>query len=85
MIDDPFHKSLRMVSEHPEMAAHTLAGLSESLRLTLREITRLRAIIEKMDQHSPLADSTCDEPGITLSEAVMRQWPELAEPKEASE
>ena len=46
------------------------------------ENQRLRKIIEKMDEHSPRADHTCAEPGITLSEAVMRAWPELAEPND---
>lgn len=74
--------SLRIVRDDPAMGAATMAALSEALRLTLRENTRLKAIIDKMDQHSPRADHTCDEPGITLSEAVMRGWPELAEPKD---
>lgn len=53
-----------------------------SVRIYESEIRRLRGIIDKMDQHSPRADRTCAEPGITLSEAVMRAWPELAEPKD---
>lgn len=37
------------------------------------EIEDLRAIIARMDEAFPLADETCEEPGITLSEAVRRE------------
>ena len=36
------------------------------------EIERLRALIKRIDATAPLADSTCREPGITISEAVSR-------------
>ena len=36
------------------------------------EVTRLRAIIAHIDKTAPRADRTCDEPGITLSEAARR-------------
>ena len=52
----------------------TLIALAPTLAA---ELVRLRAIIEKVDQYMPVADSTCDEPGITFTEAIMRQWPEL--------
>lgn len=42
-----------------------------------QENARLKMIIARMDGAVPVADKTCDQPGITLSEAVMRQWPEL--------
>lgn len=42
------------------------------------EIERLAAIIAVMDASSPRADRTCAEPGITLSQAVEREYPHLA-------
>jgi hypothetical protein len=36
------------------------------------EVERLRKIIRVIDELSPRADHTCDEPGITLSEAARR-------------
>lgn len=42
------------------------------------EIERLTAIIAVMDASSPRADHTCAEPGITLSQAVEREYPHLA-------
>jgi Lar family restriction alleviation protein len=36
------------------------------------EMERLREIIRVIDELSPRADHTCDEPGITLSEAARR-------------
>lgn len=38
------------------------------------EVERLRLIIAKIDATLPKADHTCDEPGITYSEAVRRQF-----------
>lgn len=63
------------------------AGLVDSLQALLkqahsiiadgiRENNELRAIIALMDKYAPLADETCDEPGITLSEAVRREMKE---------
>lgn len=43
------------------------------------EINRLKDIISIMDEYTPKADDTCAEPGITFSEAVMRQFPRLKE------
>jgi len=43
------------------------------------EWDELKAIIARMDQAVPLADQTCDEPGITLSEAVRRERAALRE------
>jgi len=37
-----------------------------------RKISRYQALIRAMDEAAPPADSTCDEPGITFSEAVSR-------------
>jgi hypothetical protein len=33
----------------------------------------LIAILERIDKVTPLADTSCDKPGITLSEAVFRE------------
>lgn len=55
----------------------TVAALADLADAQAQENAKLKAIIAKMDAHSPRADKTCDDPGITLSEAVMRQWPEL--------
>ncbi len=41
------------------------------------EKERLTAVIANMDACSPLADKTCAEPGITLSQAVEREYPHL--------
>lgn len=38
-----------------------------------RERDELRAIIALIDRKVPVADDTCDEPGITISEAARRQ------------
>jgi hypothetical protein len=38
----------------------------------LAEIKELQALIQYIDAHAPRADSTCDEPGISLSEAAKR-------------
>jgi hypothetical protein len=41
-----------------------------------REIAQLKAIIKLIDETVPLADDTCDEPGITFSKACRRQLTE---------
>ena len=38
-----------------------------------RENAQLKAIIKLIDKTVPMADDTCDEPGITFSEACRRQ------------
>lgn len=59
----------------------TLTADNAALRKRVEELEgeskRLGLIIARMDGCAPVADNTCAEPGITLSEAVMRQWPEL--------
>lgn len=55
----------------------TLIALAPTLAA---EVVRLRAIIERVDQCAPVADETCDESGITFTEAIMRQWPVLHPP-----
>ena len=61
-----------------------LIALAPSLAATATdqqaEIGRLTAIIAVMDASSPRADHTCAEPGITLSQAVEREYPHLARP-----
>jgi hypothetical protein len=37
------------------------------------QLAKVQAIITRIDQVAPLADETCDEPGITLSEAIRRE------------
>jgi len=37
------------------------------------ENERLKEVIKRIDEVVPHADETCDEPGITLSEAVRRE------------
>ena len=44
----------------------------DALTALLAEVERLRAILAYIDIHAPLADATCAEPGITLSEAARR-------------
>ena len=66
----------RLIAAAPALR-DTVADLADLADAQAQENARLKGIIAKMDAHSPLADKTCDEPGITLSEAVMRQWPEL--------
>ena len=44
---------------------------SERERMNTR-IAELEAVLSYIDAHAPLADATCDEPGITLSEAARR-------------
>ena len=60
-----------------DTANATLIALAPTLAA---EVVRLRGIIEKVDQYVPVADDTCDEPGILFTEAIMRQWPELRPP-----
>lgn len=63
-------------------AARELDAMTRPLALTVieqqAEIERLTAIIAVMDASSPRADHTCAEPGITLSQAVEREYPHLA-------
>ena len=51
-------------------AWNTRVYLHDAIR---KERDELRAIIKRMDSVCPVADSTCDEPGITLSEATRRE------------
>ena len=51
----------------------TIADLRAKLAVVEAKIAELEAIIARIDAITPPADSTCNEPGITLSEAVWRQ------------
>jgi hypothetical protein len=48
----------------PELARRVLAEIEDA--------ARLRAILALIDRQAGPADHTCDEPGITLSEAARR-------------
>lgn len=61
-----------------DTVSRALATASARVRVLEAENARLVAVIAKMDAHTPRADKTCDEPGITFSQAVMREWPDLA-------
>ena len=53
---------------------------NDGLATLERENAQLKAIIELMDKHTPIADSTCREPGIVFSEACKRQLTEKNHP-----
>ena len=55
--------------EEAATAHQVLTAENAKLREQLAEAM---SIIEYIDKHAPLADDTCDEPGITLSEAARR-------------
>ena len=42
-----------------------------------QRIAELEAVLAYIDAHAPLADATCNEPGITLSEAARRAIKEV--------
>jgi hypothetical protein len=44
----------------------------EKVRELEEEVNRLRALIAEMNEHAPPADETCNEPGISYSEACRR-------------
>lgn len=57
----------RIVAECPDAAtARALVDMSI-------EVAQLRAILRLIDERVPRADDTCDEPGITISEAARRE------------
>ena len=67
--------------DKPTVTTHqvVLDTLADEVRTLTAENAKLReqlaeamSIIEYIDKHAPLADDTCDEPGITLSEAARR-------------
>ena len=56
-----------------------LAAFPHLFATLLRErerVTQLEAVLAHIDAHAPLADATCNEPGITLSEAARRAMQE---------
>jgi hypothetical protein len=48
------------------------AALLAELSAARERIAELEAVLAYIDAHAPLADATCNEPGITLSEAARR-------------
>ena len=46
--------------------------LNTELIAARQRIAELEAVLAYIDAHAPLADATCNEPGITLSEAARR-------------
>lgn len=59
-----------------EALALFLRGVADEMKQLTAELAECRAVIAKIDIVAPLADETCLEPGITLSEAVRRQLQE---------
>ena len=49
----------------------------EALRREREKVAQLEAVMAYIDAHAPLADATCNEPGITLSEAARRAMTEV--------
>jgi hypothetical protein len=49
-----------------------IAAARTAVPALLAEVERLQAVIAYIDARAPLADATCAEPGITLSEAARR-------------
>lgn len=69
-----WHSAGEPIEEPGGVVAYVRSDLADALA---QENAKLKAIIAAMDGAAPLADKTCDEPGITLSEAVQREWPQL--------
>ena len=76
----------RVVMTTAEFAAlrETAANLEAALLANQEEQAQLRAerdelaaVLAYIDAHTPRADSTCNEPGITLSEAARREMREV--------
>ena len=53
------------------------AALLAELSAARERIAELEAVLAYIDAHAPLADATCNEPGITLSEAARRAIKEV--------
>ena len=45
----------------------------------IAEVRSLRMMLDLIDRRCPRADSTCDEPGITISEAARRELADMGE------
>lgn len=64
----------RMANEERAIARASMAEtIIHNVGALCDEVERLRAVIARIDEAAGRADSTCDEPGITLSEAVRRE------------
>lgn len=66
----------RLIAAAPALR-DTVAALADLAEAQAQEIGRLVQIIARMDAVTPRADESCDDPGITLSEAIQRKWPHL--------
>jgi len=61
----------------PLRAVKAFPHLFEALRRERERVVQLEAVLAYIDAHAPLADATCDEPGIALSEAARRATAEV--------
>lgn len=53
-------------------AERHIEAIEAALAALKAEHNELRRIIQYIDHHTPVADHTCDEPGIAYSEAIRR-------------
>lgn len=60
-------------SAEAEILRALRAELTHCQKSREAEVKALKAVIVRMDEVAPRADHTCNEPGITLSEAVRRE------------
>jgi diadenosine tetraphosphatase ApaH/serine/threonine PP2A family protein phosphatase len=65
-------------------ARDLIPDLLTAHKAALARVQGLEGIIAMMDAVTPRADKTCDEPGITLSEACRRQIADLTKKDEAN-
>ena len=57
-------------------AVNAFPHVFEALRRECEKVATLEAVLAYIDAHAPLAGATCNEPGITLSEAARRAMQE---------
>ena len=69
--DHILEANARRIARVPDLEAAYISAVEE--------IAELKAIIARIDEVTPRADSTCDDPGITLSEAVRRERAAIGE------
>lgn len=62
---------------------YVVPALCDALTQAWAERDAALAALAYIDAHAPLADATCDEPGITLSEAARRAVAELQAERDA--
>jgi hypothetical protein len=63
-------KALGATNSELRTERNVMAG--ECRRLD-KQLVELNTLVAYIDAHIPLADDTCDEPGITFCEAVRRE------------